>query len=231
MKINNVNNWSKINFGNSVANPISYAESFTVGDSDNPVKHLDLDLGDEGVSDYAFYFAKNLETVRVKGGSIGECAFCMCENLRHICIDADLLSKDSFDVYPSNLESVYSLQETPPAASDDTFAVYDGVKLYVPKGCVSEYENAAPCWWRFSNIYESDFSDLDSIFKADYVNNDGSSGVNEIFMNNNKNEVDMDSLYDVYDFHGRKLGNSIENLASGIYIIRQGNAQKKIAVK
>ncbi len=38
-------------------------------------------------------------------------------------------------------------------------------------------------------------------------------------------------LYEVYRLNGVMVGNSIDNLAPGIYIVRQGNVVKKISVK
>ncbi|MDE6228142.1 MAG: hypothetical protein K2M63_11575 [Muribaculaceae bacterium] len=44
-------------------------------------------------------------------------------------------------------------------------------------------------------------------------------------------EIDSTQPYEVYSLNGVMIGNSIENLAPGIYIVRQGNAVKKIAVR
>ncbi len=44
-------------------------------------------------------------------------------------------------------------------------------------------------------------------------------------------EIDYNSPYEVYDIKGACVGNSVDRLASGIYIIRQGGVAKKIAVK
>ena len=102
-----------------------YAGEFTVGNSDEPVKHLDLDLGDNAVSSYAFYNAQNLETVRVKSNSIGYSAFEGCSNVKYLCLDVMTISQNCF-VGNSNISDIYCLTETPPSASDNSFSKYEG---------------------------------------------------------------------------------------------------------
>lgn len=231
VNIQNVDDWCRVEFcfpGSSNSNPIFYAESFTVGDSDEPVRHLDLDLGDSEIPPFAFLNAKNLETIRVEAGAIGNCAFQGCTNVTKLCLNVDALSENCF-YDNSNIEAIYCMTETPPFALDNSFTKYEGVKLYVPKGCVSKYENAETCWWRFLNIYESDFADVDSIFKADYVNKE--SGVGMIAADKQEGTIDYTAPYEVYNLSGLRVANSVENLASGIYIVRQGNLVTKIAVK
>ena len=50
------------------------------------------------------------------------------------------------------------------------------------------------------------------------------SGINEL-------HVDMAQPYQVYSLSGQPYGNSVENLPSGIYVVRQGTATRKIVVK
>ena len=50
------------------------------------------------------------------------------------------------------------------------------------------------------------------------------SGINEL-------RVDMALPYQVYSLSGQPYGNSVENLPSGIYVVRQGTATRKIVVK
>lgn len=44
-------------------------------------------------------------------------------------------------------------------------------------------------------------------------------------------EIDFNAPYEVYDIKGALIGNSMERLSGGIYILRQGGVVKKIAVK
>ncbi|MDE7442327.1 MAG: hypothetical protein K2M69_09205 [Muribaculaceae bacterium] len=52
------------------------------------------------------------------------------------------------------------------------------------------------------------------------------TGIEDVFA-----EFDSTLSYEVYSLDGIMIGNSIENIVPGIYIVRPGNAVKKIAVK
>lgn len=58
-----------------------------------------------------------------------------------------------------------------------------------------------------------------------------SSGIDDIVDDTVNGEIDFWAPVDIYNISGSFMGNSIENLAPGIYIVRQGNKVKKIAVK
>ena len=64
-------------------------------------------------------------------------------------------------------------------------------------------------WMNFKNIEVYDFT----------------SGINEIVFNNR--DVDYDAPYEVYNINGMKVGDNVDNLTVGTYIIRQGNKMKK----
>lgn len=220
VRIPNMEKWIQIEFGDPYSNPIFYAGTFTIGD--DPVKHLDLDLGEAGIKSYAFINARNPETIRVKGGYIGVSAFQGCSNAQQICIDVDELLEKSF-AGNSNLETLYCPRDIPSSASDDTFTKYENVKLYVPEGSISKYENAPTCWWRFLDICKSDFSGLDEIFAPDDTNSVENISITDI--ENQKGQIE------IYTIGGIKVNKSISNLSPGIYIIRSGQLAKKIVVK
>lgn len=219
VKIDDIEKWCQIEFGNSASNPITYACTFSV--DNKTISHLDLDLGESGVGQYAFCNAKNLETIRVKASSIGESAFNGCSNVKQICIDVHELLDYSF-AGNSNLEAIYCKRENPSAASDKTFSKYEGIILYVPEGAVNRYVNAETCWWRFLDVKETNFSNLDEIFSPNL------SSIDNIFITN---ENKSDGPMEIYSINGVKIGNSTSNLPAGIYIVRQGNTVKKVAVK
>ena len=64
-------------------------------------------------------------------------------------------------------------------------------------------------------------------------NSDINTAVSEIFTDNQPQggSVDLSKDYEVYTLSGVRLGVSCDNLAPGIYIVRQGAAVRKIAVK
>ena len=57
------------------------------------------------------------------------------------------------------------------------------------------------------------------------------SGVDEVVIGSSDGGIDFELPYEVYDMRGMKVGDNKEGLSGGIYIIRQRNAVKKIAVK
>ncbi len=219
------NFWSQINFGNEHANPINCSNSFSVNGTE--VEHLVIDIKNGAVSDYAFYNAYNLKTIRVQAKSIGKRSFFECINVTDLCIETDSIDNDAFSCC-SNLKAIYCLTQEPPVAGL-TFTDY-AATLYVPLGARSKYENASE-WRYFSHIVETDFAGIDEIFKADYVDNNDPNAVESIFDDYADSEINFSAPLEVYTLSGALIGNSTDNLAPGIYIVRQGNATKKIAIK
>lgn len=192
--------------------------------SDWKVTNLVLNTQSTPVSDYSFYNADNLSTVRVTGCGIGSNSFADCSSLNAVCLDVKFLSKLSFGDC-TNIKAIYCLTEEPPEAPNDAFTKYQGITVYVPYGSTSKYENARSCWSHFSNIVESDFSEIDKIFKADYY--DDNAGIENIFSNDNNEEIDFDSPYQVYNLDGILIAQSLSSLKPGIYVVQQGRVAKK----
>lgn len=61
--------------------------------------------------------------------------------------------------------------------------------------------------------------------------NGGDTGGIEGITDCENDDIDYAHSYDVYGINGVKVGNSIEGLEKGVYIIRQGSLVKKIAIK
>lgn len=59
------------------------------------------------------------------------------------------------------------------------------------------------------------------------------SGIDEVIADGPvaDNGIDYEAPYEVYNMQGMFMGNSVDNLAKGFYIVRQGQVAKKIAVK
>lgn len=67
---------------------------------------------------------------------------------------------------------------------------------------------------------------------AEFTVNDVTTGVDEINGGNTPSgEIDFNAPVQVYNLQGVKVAHSVQNLANGIYIVRQGNNVTKIAVK
>lgn len=217
VRIEDVNAWARIRFLSYTSNPMWYGTAnLYVGDNTDPIKNLVVE-GSEPISDYAFYGATSLERVRVKdGASIGAQSFCNCTNLTDLCLYTSEIKSNAFSGC-AGITRVFVPMTTPPSAQNNSFSNYTGVGLYVPVGTASIYETTRPCWWKFSNISECDFTDIDSIFKPDYDNS--TSGIEST-------EKDAyQTTDDIFTIHGTILKhnateNDLKSLNRGIYIFR-----------
>lgn len=228
-EIPSANEWSLVKFYNHDSNPITHSQQFTVNGAEP--KHLVIDIDQHQVSDYAFYLATQLESIKVKAAAIGRYSFYGISGAKYLYVDVDTLESQA--LYGAQaLERIYVPHETPPGATDDVFSKYEGVKLYVPAGSVSAYENAETCWWRFLDVYESDFSGISDLFAPDYSDQSGPIFGNVIdIKNDDRSEIDYNAPYEVYTISGMRVNCRIEELSSGIYILRQGNVTKKYSVR
>lgn len=111
-------------------------------------------------------------------------------------------------IYCPKLTDVYCKAMVPPANSSLPGSLIKDVILYVPTGTKEAYRTAK-FWKEFVNIVEMDFSGVDNVTD------------------------DNNGIYDteVYNLSGTKVADSVENLAAGIYIVRNGNSVQKIIVR
>jgi len=68
---------------------------------------------------------------------------------------------------------------------------------------------------------------------AEFTVNNITTGVEDVIYDggNESGDIDFSAPIEVYNLQGVKVAHSVENLANGIYIVRQGNNVRKIAVK
>lgn len=164
----------------------------------------------------------NIEKARIKARGVDYDAF-YGSCLKAVCLDVETIGDYAFS--GENLAEVYSLTAEPPVAYDNTFLTkcYSRGKLYVPVGSREKYKNSSRCWYKFENIIETDFADIDEKFKADNTNE--YSGIPEII---SQGGVDSDEV-NVYTIGGVMVGHSLEGLTPGIYIVHgRGGAYKHI---
>lgn len=109
-----------------------------------------------------------------------------------------------------SLKDIYYLTSDPVEADYSVFSeeAYETAILYVAKGGLEKAKKTSPWDW-FKNIKEYD-----------------SAAIEDLTANPESN-----SAISVYNLNGVKVNDATDNLPAGIYIIRQGNIIKKVAVK
>ena len=100
-----------------------------------------------------------------------------------------------------------------PETSESTFSQeqYRNVILHVPAESYELYDSMMP-WMLFSNIVKEDFSGIDSPIV------------------DSRPIIDQAAPMEVYSISGMRVSNSIDNLPTGLYIVRQGSNVVKIAI-
>lgn len=221
--------WSRVRFEDASANPIAMTHVFNVYGKE--VGHLDIDMGQASVSQWAFAGAANLRSVRIRNAKrVDSRAFDSCDNLADLCLDVEMLCDEAFSNNRS-LRRVYVLSNRPPRAYRNVFSNYDNITLYVPQGSLSAYRNTEYCWSLFQDIRESDFSEVDDLFRADYEK--GPSSLNGIERDNgdgDDGDIDFNRPVEVYNMQGHLLSRTTEGLRPGLYILRQGRKSRKVII-
>lgn len=120
------------------------------------------------------------------------------------------LSEKCFYLQSSAAGEIYSLAVEPPEAHDNTFTSlqYENFTLYVPEGSIEKYRDAWNCWYLFKNI-------------------NATSGVGNIIVP----DSDRAAETEVFNMAGELVGSTVEGLALGLYIIRQGKTVSKYVAR
>lgn len=176
-------------------------------ENESGVRYKVIDMEEE-----AFKDCVNIESVRIEASEIwiSYMAFHGCSNLKSLWLGSVTgISQEAFEGC-NNIQEIYFDREKPLQIKYNTFApeVYQNAVLYVPEASVSVYNIIYP-WRAFKNIRINEYAGIGSI-RADIEDN---------------------MPYQIYDVNGVKVGERIETLPAGIYIVTQGTTTKKIAVK
>ncbi|MDE6321363.1 MAG: leucine-rich repeat domain-containing protein [Muribaculaceae bacterium] len=162
------------------------------------------------IGEFAFYYCSRLTELSIPSSVtvIGDNAFRGCRGVTSVTIPASVayIGQEAF-VACDNLNSVYYAATEPISGSDDIFEVYATATLYVPEEAVAKCKTIDP-WKNFAKIEAHDFA-----------------GVEEL-----PTYIDDEKACEVYDLNGVRIANTTDNLAPGLYIVRQGPTAKKIAV-
>lgn len=164
------------------------------------------------IDEYAFYGCHRLTSLIIPESvtTIDALAFYQCSGLTSITIPKSVISIDQYAFFDcSSLMKVYYAALEPIECDPNVFDEqnYTSATLYVPEEAIAKCKEIDP-WKNFTNIQA-------------YT----PAGIDEVGA-----DIDENKPYEIYNFSGVKVGTSTENLAPGLYIIRQGSISKKIAI-
>lgn len=185
--------------------PLGLEGDFIISDS---VKAIGL---------YSFYSCEGITSVEIPASvtSIDSNAFDGCIGLTSVSMSKNLIKIGSraFDGCKRIKTIIYPTQN-PCIPDKEIFMVelYRKTTLYVPDGAINTFKSMAP-WSAFNHIKGLE-----------------ASGIEDAMNNYDNSEIDCSAPYDVYNLNGVKVSNSTDDLAPGLYIIRQGRLSKKITL-
>ena len=133
------------------------------------------------------------------------------EEVKELIIPSSVTSIGKYAFYGCNgLQSVYYGADNPLQGDLDIFSddTYRNCTLYLSEKGLEKGKSIVP-WRMFDNIQVYD-----------------PAGVSEI-----SSDFDENEPYEVFSLDGIKVADSADGLAPGTYVLRQGKAAKKIAVK
>ncbi len=168
---------------------------------------------------YAFSDCEGLTEVTIPNSvtTIEHSAFFDCEGLTKVMLPKSVTEiGDEVFAGCGSLTSIYYPADNPMEFTADVFkdsypdytSIYNNATLYVPANAVNKCKQIDP-WKNFKTIKAYDFAGVDDVLV----------------------DTDVDLPCEVYTLNGVKIAESTDNLAPGIYIVRQGSAVKKIIVK
>lgn len=170
------------------------------------------------IRDYAFNQCPGLTSIELPKAvnTIGMYAFRHCRSLTSISIPESMkyINSGAFSECTSLTEIQCFMQE-PCTADENIFEseTYENATLYVPAGTVSIYQATTP-WNLFKNITDEPLL----------------SGIEDVVADG-MDAIDYTQPYDVYNLQGALVGQSTDGLATGVYIVRQGEKSAKVAIR
>ena len=166
------------------------------------------------IGDYAINRCSSLKSISIPNSveTIGYAAFYGCSELMSVEMGNSVttIGYGGFGGC-TKLESVKMLGEVPPTAFDNTFSNYDAT-LYVPVGASNTYR-AADVWQNFSLIEEFETTGIEDI---------NAIADKEVTVYTTSGTL----VLRVLNYNGEPLP-----LPTGVYVVRTGNASKKVVVK
>ncbi len=168
--------------------------------------------------------------------SIGKGVFKYCPNLRTVTLGTSVKTLGGRDMFlqSKNVRAITCLSTEPPICNWNWngFAGWDIEKiatLYVPIGCKEIYANDS-FWGHFQNIEEIETSSVEDInFNEEAIRVSGEHGAITIEGLNENEVVSVYNVHGIVAYQGKKR--QINNLSSGLYIIRVSNKAIKYILR
>lgn len=148
--------------------------------------------------------------------TIKENAFALCSKLTRVQLPANI-SEIEANAWAQcgDIAHVECLSEDPCTAPNNIFMpdVYDNATLHVPTGMVDKYREIDP-WSLFYDITDDPMP----------------AAIEDLFVDGtlDRKQIDYFASYDVYNLQGIYVGDSVNELTPGFYIVRQGSKVAKI---
>ncbi len=152
--------------------------------------------------------------------TIERAAFSGCNSLTSLEIGSSIVSIEAYAFNGcTSLKKVTSLMLEPCAGNENLFSAetYANATLIVPAGTLETYMETVP-WKNFLKIIES-------------APEDPELGAIEDVTSDATYAIDYSEPYEVYTLQGTMMGRSIEDLAPGLYIVRQGTRIAKTVIR
>ena len=205
----------RINFANPGANPFwSMWVQPSLYIDGKEVNSLIIPESVTEIKDYTFACCGSLTSINISEGvtSIGEYAFFSCDNVTSITIPKSITSIGEVAFQGYYPAEITYLADEPIEAEKSIF--YSGVStrttLYMSEaGAAYVEKNNTEPWCNFKNIKVVE----------------GSSAIDEVVA-----DFNVDAPCEVFNLTGMKVADTTVDLPAGIYIVRQGDTVKKIAV-
>lgn len=195
---------------------------FNAFNESRKLKNITLPNSINHIDDDAFYRCKALESLKIPDGVTGifSGTFCFCSNLKSLTLGKGVQRLRDWAFFGcDNLSSLYILNPEPPTPyfqkeEDSIFPDYilNNTSLFVPDESLEAYKESS-LWGKFNII-----SGL-------------SAKIESIDIDNDKDTIDYNKPYVIYNLKGMKIGSDISYLDSGFYIILQGNKVQNIIKK
>ena len=208
----NIESLCAIEFVDRQANPLYFAKHLYINGREITDLVIPNSVTSIGACSFAGCSGLTSVTIPKSVTSIKSDAFYNCSGLTKVTIPKSVTDIGYWSFSGcSSLKEVYYEATEPITADLCSFSSYDIATLYVPAVAVEKCKQIYP-WRNFREIKDIDLVGVDKI-EAD---GESESTVYPV---------------EVYNLNGLKVGDSIEGLTAGIYIVRKGATSSKIVVK